>query len=64
MYKNGINELFYYINESQLVEIDSQNTDFMKLRDTLYSKSQSQKFSIAVADSIYLHYSFAQAYLG
>ena len=31
MYKNGINELFYYINESQLVEIDSQNTDFMKL---------------------------------
>jgi beta-N-acetylhexosaminidase len=38
-----------------------KNTDFMKLRDTLYSKSQSQKFSIAVADSIYLHYSFADS---
>jgi len=31
MYKNGINELFYHINESLLVEIDSKNTDFMKL---------------------------------
>ncbi|MDA9634514.1 serine hydrolase [bacterium] len=38
-----------------------KNTDFMKLRDTLYSRSQSQKFSIAVADSIYLHYSFADS---
>ena len=33
-----------------------ENTDFMKLRDTLYSSSQSQKFSIPVADSIYLHF--------
>ncbi|MDC1063523.1 glycoside hydrolase family 3 N-terminal domain-containing protein [Flavobacteriales bacterium] len=38
-----------------------ENTDFMKLRDTLYSRSQSQKFSIPVADSIYLHYSFADS---
>lgn len=38
-----------------------KNTDFMKLRDTLYSRSQSQKFSIVVADSIYLHYSFADS---
>ena len=38
-----------------------ENTDFMKLRDTLYSSSQSQKFSIPVADSIYLHFSFADS---
>ena len=38
-----------------------ENTDFMKLRDTLYSSSQSQKFSITVADSIYLHFSFADS---
>ena len=38
-----------------------ENTDFMKLRDTLYSRAQSQKFSIPVADSIYLHYSFADS---
>ena len=31
MYNNTIDQLFYNINESLLVEIDSQNTDFMKL---------------------------------
>ena len=38
-----------------------ENTDFMKLRDTLYSKSLSRTFSIPVADSIYLHYSFSDS---
>ena len=33
-----------------------ENTDFLKLRDTLYSSSQSQKFSIPVADSISVSY--------
>jgi CubicO group peptidase (beta-lactamase class C family) len=38
-----------------------ENTDFMKLRDTLYSKNLSRTFSIPVADSIYLHYSFSDS---
>jgi len=38
-----------------------EKTDFMKLRDTLYSRNLSQTFSIPVADSIYLHYSFSDS---
>ena len=39
--------------------LEQENTtDLMKLRDTLYSKIESDVFSVNVADSLYLHFSF------
>ena len=41
----------------QTLEQES-NSKYMQLRDTLYSKLKSDIFSVNVADSLYLHFSF------